>query len=593
MTVVEDLAFGPDGTLYVSDASSHEIMVVDPSSAIITGLFSHQNSTAYLALSVDPADDAMIGSYVSGSGQSGEKVVQLVTPGPAPDQKLFDYGNKFNYGRIESMSFHTRPFVAGEGALYAVSGADKKIYTVNAATGSVTLIDADSPTPTGAIQALAYNPSTHTLHYTDAPDAGGHFRLYAYSLVNDVHTLLGQLDVGIYAYSITQRPSNLTAINGDLFFVHKNTDDLVRIRNNGNAITAVDKMADLSGDSVVFGDVGDLTVRDDGMLFLVANSLLFRYNLQTLGGFGAVAPTSGNWNAISFSNGNLLGNRASIPTSVYLINPNDCDRRAGSATSPALDIAEYASSEPVVTLPTQPAAPYFGTNGTKTLFTVNPETGSTTVLTTGALFNADSLACDQANNILYYVEASDVDFRVGRFDISSGQHTSLGNMEAPSFAYVPSRHPHHLAFYNGDLYYINRDSDDLVRMKVSGSSILSQEKIADLNGDLSLNNITAAAVDDDGVLYAGNTNTLISYGLRTGGVTAVVNASFPQHDGWMWVPAMGKLAGVAAASQTRIDRIARTTGRSRPVRSPCRRCHSSISPRGTRRCRLDSLFTSE
>ncbi|MGI8604629.1 MAG: choice-of-anchor A family protein [Verrucomicrobiales bacterium] len=555
VTVVEDLAFGPDGTLYVSDAFSSEIMTVNPSNAVINGLFSSQRGVSYLALSMDPADNTMIGSYVSGTGQSGEKVIQLVTPGAALDQKLFDYGNKFNYGNIESMSFYTRPFVAGEGALYAIGSGEKKIYTVNAATGSTGLIDADSPTPSGAIQTLAYSPVTHTLYYSDAPDAGGHFRLYAYSLVNDSHTLLGQLDTGLYAYSITQRPSNLTAINGDLFFVHKDTDDLVRIRFSGSAITAIDKMADLSGDLLVLGDVGDLTVRDDGMLYLATNALLYRYNLETLSGFQQVAPAPASWKAISFSNGNLVGNRTSIPTFLYLINPNDATDVLASATSPALDIADFASAEPGVNLPTAPASPYFGVNGAKTIFTVNPETAATTVFTTGALFDAGALAYDKANAVLYYVEKSDVDFRLGRFDITSGQHTNLGSMEVATFNYTPAHHPHHLAFYNDDLYYINKDSDDLVRVSISGATILSQDKVADLNSDLSLNVVGAATVNDAGLLYFSNATSLFKYDLRGGGGALVVNSSFPGYSGLMWNSAGAKFAGTASITPSQIDEI--------------------------------------
>ncbi len=564
---VEDIAFAPDGTLWVSDDTTDSIYGVDKANAQIGSLYSEENNIQYLALAVDPSDSALIASHVSGAN---EKVFRVVTPGSAGDTVLWDYRSRYGWTRCEAMAFYTRPFTGAEGALYAVSAGSRRIHQVNPLTGAATLIDESSPTPTGVITALAYDSETFALYYTDNADASGHFRLYCYSLGSGTHTLIGQVDGGSFAYNPLQPLSNLTAVDGALLFFARDTDDLVRLTIDGGAIASIQKIADVSNDTLNLGEVGDLSVRDDGVMYFsvrnvppayaAANNRLWRYSLATLSGLQTVAVTTQDYKALSFSGGNLVGNRAAAPTYLYLVDSNDGTDNLLAATAPALDMVDFAAGEPDIQLPTPTIAPYYGINGSRTIFTIDPAGGGTTVLTTTMPFVADALAHDKAGDCLFYVEGSDLGTRLGKYSLAAGTHVVLGDLTASGFAYTPGRHPRHLASYNGDLYYIATDSDDLVRVRVSENSILSQEKVSDLNNDLSLGVIQAATVDDSGNLYYAGASRLGRVNLRNGGAPEWVSTSFAEVTGLLWNSTGALLYASAQDTPIRLDVVNQTTG---------------------------------
>jgi len=556
-TSAEDIAFALDGTLQVADNTTDRVFTVDRATGAILGSYSYENNIQYLAMAVDPADGALLASHVSGSN---EKVFRVVTPGTTPDTVLWDYRSRFGWTRTEAMAFYLRPFAGADGSLYAIGATGKSLYTISPLTGQTTVVTASSPAPGASLTSLAYNAPRHTLYYTDAADASGNFRLYRYDLAAETHTLIGQLNGGNFAYQVTQSPTNLACVNGELFFIHRQSDDLVRITLDGTAIASVQKVADLHNDASVFADVGDLSVRNDGILFLCANAKLWRYDLNTLTGLQQVSATSQDYRSLTFAAGNLVANRTASPSSLHLVNSQDGADSLLASTVPAINITDLASVEPDVALPNLSAAPYYGANRSRTIFTVDPVTAATTVLTSSAPFEIESLAHDKTANILYYVEDHNSTIRLGSYDLGSSSHAVLGDLKAGALTYRPTTRPENLVCFDGALYYIAPDTDDLVRIQITPTAIVSQERMTDLNNDLSFGMVRAATVDDAGYLYFNHGSNLARYDLRQGGGVDSLSSSFPTSLGLLWYPTEARLAAVSSATPTRLDAVAISDG---------------------------------
>lgn len=553
----DDVAFTLDGTLVVADNFTDRVFTVDRSNGAILGSYSYENNIQYLAMAVDPADGAVIGSHVSGGN---EKVFRVVTPGVTPDTVLWDYRSRFGWTRTEAIAFYLRPFAGADGSLYAIAATGKSLYSISPLTGQTNVVTANSPALGASLTSLAYSAPRHTLYYTDAADVSGNFRLYRYDLSAETHALVGQLNGGNFPYSVTQPPANLACVNNELFFVHHNGDDLVRISLDGESIASIQKVADLSNDSLILSAVGDLSVRHDGILFLCANNKLWRYDLNTLTGLQQVSATSQAYASLTFAAGNLVANRLVSPSSLHLVNSNDGADSLLASTLPAITIADLASVEPDIALPGLSAAPYYGANRTRTIYTVNPVTAKTTVLTSGAPFDVESVAHDKTANLLYYVENNSSTVRLGVFDLGASTHTTLGDLKSSSLAYQPATRPENLACFDGALYYIAPDTDDLIRVRVNPTSILSQERVTDLNGDLSFGIVQAATVDDAGYFYFSYASTLARYDLRQGAPPTQITTTFPPTQGLLWYANDGRLAAAASATPARLDAVATTDG---------------------------------
>jgi hypothetical protein len=139
--------------------------------------------------------------------------------------------------------------------LYGVQGGDKRIYLVNPSTGENSLLDDRAPFN---LRSIALDVSRSRIFYIEDSSSGSStWRLGYLDFITRTHVLVGSLKAS-WAYNAVSQPQNLSYFNGALYYIHKNSDDLVRISLNAthDAITSIVKVADIRLNSATFSDVG-------------------------------------------------------------------------------------------------------------------------------------------------------------------------------------------------------------------------------------------------------------------------------------------------------------------------------------------------
>ena len=539
-TGAADLAFAADGSLLVSDGPTGHVFTVNASTGAILSRHSTETGSHYPAIAVDPSDGAIVASNIAGT--TDQKTFKLIQPGTTPDPLLWNYGTRFSWSGIEAMAFHQGILTGTDDAFYAIAQTGRSLYSIDPLNGLTRVVSSSSPAVGASLTSLAYCAQSRMLYYTDAADSSGNFRLYQYNLDDGSHQLVGQLNGADPTGPITHPPANLVCLAGDLYFIARQSDDLVRIKLDAGAVVSIRKVADLSQNTKAFTEVGDLSVRADGVLFFNADAALWRFDLRGMNGLSPVASTSYDYLAVTFAAGNLVANRTASPASLRLVDTETAADSLLAATMPLINPVDFAATEPSVVLPSTRMAPYYGVNRTRTIFSVDPVTAATAVVTTAAPFALESIAFDNAAGVLYYIEAGATNSRLGSYTLGTSTHAVLGDLRHAALAYKPARSPENLVFYNGSLYYIAPETDDLVRITLSQGTILSQEHADDLNDNLSLGVVRAAALDDAGLLYFNYGSTLARYDLRLGGLARVITTSGESSHGLLWVPEGGRLA---------------------------------------------------
>ena len=188
--------------------------------------------------------------------------------------------------------------------IYAVAGSDTSIYVVDPNSGSTQLINSTAPF---SMRTMALDAQNAALYYTEA--AGSGWRLGRFDIISQTHAILGSLATG-RTYNATQQPENLTFYNGNLFYIPRSTDDLVKISLSTAAlpaITTVSKQADIQSNAATFATVGDMAVDDNGWMFFNDDTKrYFRYNLVTLSGFRRIGDTERVNDALAIYQGQLF-----------------------------------------------------------------------------------------------------------------------------------------------------------------------------------------------------------------------------------------------------------------------------------------------
>ena len=289
-TQSEDLTFGPDGRLYVSDISDDTIYTVDPVNGSILSNFGTQTNGNYLGLAVDPLDYRMIGS--SSSTSTPANSLMKVDGSSENDDQLIDMGTLFGFSNVEAMAFFQGTFVLAQGEpdLYAVDGTET-IYGVDIDTGATSLVT-DAPF---RLRALAYDFVNRRLFYLR--NNAGSMTIGSYSLITNTHTSQGSLKDWWHTYKSDELPDNLCYFGGSLWYVPPRTDDLVKIQiDSTGAVVNETKAADLSGNTLSFDLIGDLAVAPDGWMYFTATNFqgqrFCRYRLPMLANFEVLSGPS-------------------------------------------------------------------------------------------------------------------------------------------------------------------------------------------------------------------------------------------------------------------------------------------------------------
>ncbi|MEM7384817.1 MAG: Calx-beta domain-containing protein, partial [Verrucomicrobiota bacterium] len=174
---------------------------------------------------------------------------------------------------------------------------------------------------------------------------------------------------------------------------------------------------------------------------------------------------------------------------------------------------------------------YFLHEFTDTLYTVNLETGDSSVIgTTTATGNMNGLAYDEINDVLWYNDNNT--YELYRYDLATGTDTLIGDLDAAGWTDpLPWGLSDGGAWFDGD-YYVGTDAtDDLyqVAFNATYTAIADVVKVADLNGNTSNTAWGDFFISSNGVLYGADaiTGAIFSYDIPAGGPRQEIASGVP------------------------------------------------------------------
>jgi uncharacterized delta-60 repeat protein len=462
------------------------------------------------------------------------------------------------------------------GQVYAAVGNSNSIHLVNVVTGANRLVTGNALFP---VKALAYDYDNAALYYTEYSASSN--RLGRFELRNSRHTIVSDLGADSWNYPASAAISSLVYSNGDLYYIHKDTDDLIRISLNNGTVSDQSLAAHITNNAKSLGDVGAMTIADGGYLYFSrADAPLFaRYNMARRSSYLELNTSDAQFHSLAFYEGSLYGSRFAQSDRTVELETTDASVISTSPqTTPVRSLEDLSWITPEFTTVT---SRYYATDRTSTIYQIDPASGETLSFASTAPVLAEAIAYDLGNDRIYYLETPGSGYRLGLYNADAATNTILGSLQAPGFSYVPADQPRSMVFYNGALYYIARNSDDLVRVEVSGTSIGSQEKIADLAGNTVNYDASSLAINNSGLLYFRSGSGLFRCDLRNNGsgLTTISNAS-PAWEGLVFSEDSGTLYGSQAGTLTRVDRVSTSSGSATSgiVTSPAVSLHEITGP---------------
>ena len=442
---------------------------------------------------------------------------------------------------------------------FASDGFSTRIFRLDPATGANQLLTV-APWP---VDNIAFDADQRRVFYMRKSD----FELGVYSMHEGQHEILGRIDETRLNYVATQRPAGLTCFNGALYYVARDTDDLVKIEiSPGGWLGQAYKVADLTGNAKNLGIVGDLAVDANGILHLSSPNTFATFDMRTVGSFTEVNPAPGfSYAGLLFmADGTLIGTRDSLLHALHTINPASGDSQGWIPNVPLRPFTDLAGPQNRVPVNVPQGVHYFSQHNSSIIRELDLPTGGHRIISWGAPWNIGGIAYEPESETIFYSEQPGAASatHLAKYEVNLDRHTELGSIVSASLGYVPSAMPKHLTFFNGDVYYIAPNTDDLVKVTISDSAVLSSVKVADMNANNSLGDIGAVSIDQNGMLYLarGSGNLLAKFNLYTlSGYTVLSTAVSANHAGLTFDPS-NALYGFPAADSSQIYSVDKTTG---------------------------------
>ena len=232
--------------------------------------------------------------------------------------------------------------------VYAVIGGTNQIFNINPSTGTNRIYDSNS---TYNLRALALDTAKARIYYVeDNGSSATGWRVGYHDFIGTTHKTLGNIK-GTWSYNASVQPDNLAYFNGALYYIHANSDDLVRIALNddASAIASVAKVADLRGNSA-WSNIGDLAIDETGLLFFVdSGSRYHRFDLTTLSGYLQLSSVAQPYAGLAFYQSRLFSTR-SDSTTINRLAPNTGSSLSSVAAANSrrfIDLASPTSATPV------------------------------------------------------------------------------------------------------------------------------------------------------------------------------------------------------------------------------------------------------
>ncbi len=193
--------------------------------------------------------------------------------------------------------------VYGDKNIYAVQNSDRNLYALDATSGASVLVDNTAPFNP---RAIALDAQAGFLYYVES--ASNNWRLGRFDIIQNVHVSLGALNAAPLLYKATAQPQNLVFHNGAVYYLHANSDDLIRVRFNATAITDAARVANVADDALSFVKVGDLAVDSTGWMFFADSAKnYYRFDLNTFSGLKQLGTAERDYDALAMFQAQLFG----------------------------------------------------------------------------------------------------------------------------------------------------------------------------------------------------------------------------------------------------------------------------------------------
>lgn len=542
VTHAKDLAFAPDGALYVSDYATGSVFRVDPSDASVDAVYSSGASEGqYVALAVDPQNSAMAGSVF------GSTSLKAVVAGAINDTALFNYGTAFSLNEIRAMNFATIPVTwtpTPPTRYFAVTGSGTSIYGLTI-PGGVTSVVTSTCLFTPA--TVAHDPDTGFLFYTENVALG--FRLARFNPADNTHTLIGSIDTAAPSYDPSSAPANLEFYGGSLYYIHSLTDDLVRIDLNpaATSVTASFKVADITSGSSVFATVHDLAVDRDGILHFTSLLGLHTYDLVRLTGHSLKGGLTLRGVVFADDGVTLYGAATTAATHLYRVDRSNGGTTDVATYAPAISPVDFAGYPPASSAAV--AGSHYAVNGSKTLYKVDAATGAVQAVNAAAPFNMGSVSYDTAGGMIYYTESGAASWKLGSYNLASGVHTDLGRgAESGGWAVASGSEPGNLFVFNGAPHYVKPGTDDVIRIELNAARTGIQYYTK--HSDLFANTASFTSIGD--VTEVNEAGKIFFTGLRNDGAKVIAEYTMTTAGGYaaLWPTTRTWNALLRASSDT-------------------------------------------
>ena len=232
-----------------------------------------------------------------------------------------------------------------EGNVFGVLGANKEIYNINPSTGTNQVFN---NTVGYNLRAVALDSGKARIYYVE--DSTTSWRLGYYNLLNNTHVTLGNLS-STWAYNASSQPDNLAFFNNSIYYIHANSDDLVRISLNTDAsgISSVTKVADLRNNTN-WANVGDMSIDETGLMFFVdTNRGYHRYDLVSMSGYLSLATLPNAYDGMAFYQSRLFATRIGS-TNISRLAPvtgSVLSNVAAANSRKFIDLASPSSATPI------------------------------------------------------------------------------------------------------------------------------------------------------------------------------------------------------------------------------------------------------
>jgi len=180
-SIIDGIAFAPDGVLYAADNNSFQLVTLNPATGSVASVIGfYLTSNIVEGLAVRPSDEVLFG--IDNSGEP-HLVTLDTTTGAATTVGPFAIGVT-----MAGLAFNLDGSV-----LYSISHSDGCLFTVNQSTGAATSVGCGGGGATGGPLGMARDPVSGTLYVAEWWGQNGTSVLAIVSDVDGSRTTVGPI----------------------------------------------------------------------------------------------------------------------------------------------------------------------------------------------------------------------------------------------------------------------------------------------------------------------------------------------------------------------------------------------------------------